>query len=71
MPKIKITQISTGNSKVVSPEDAEAIKANPFVAKRYKIEEQQTKPSEPAIVDNEAPEVKTTEGKKSSKPTNK
>lgn len=47
--KIKITQKSTGITKVVSSEDAKAIQANKHLANKYKFEPEAQKPEEPKM----------------------
>lgn len=64
--KVKITQKSTGLSRVVTSEDAKAIQANKHTASKYKFEEEAPKPQEPKMnVESESSE------KKSTKNTNK
>jgi len=70
MAKIKMTQKSSGKTTVVSSADAKAIQSNPIVAKRYKFEDEQTKPSEPAMT-SEKSEAKTEDKKPNTKNTNK
>lgn len=70
MAKIKITHKASGRTSIVSSADAKAIQSNPIVAKRYKFEDEQTKPSEPAIVSEKA-ESKEEAKKSSTKNTNK
>lgn len=70
MAKIKITHKASGRTSTVSSVEAKVIKSNPIIAKKYKFEDEQIKPSEPAIVSEKA-ESKEEAKKSSTKSTNK
>lgn len=67
MAKIKMTQKSTGKTKVVSSDDAKLVQGNKHLAGRYKFEEVQSRPSEPKTSEATESEPKN----KPTKPTNK
>lgn len=71
MAKIKITHKASGRTSTVSSQDAKAIQSNPIVSKRYKFEDEQTKPSEPAIVSEKAESKEEAKKSSTTKNTNK